>query len=186
VALRAGKSKFGLALAAALAFGAASADESAPVVSESQIKAAFVYNFTRFVEWPDDAFASQSEPLVIGVLGESSVTADLEAIVAGRKVNGRSIVVRSLADAAELAPADVLFVPQADDTRFVELLPAIQGSAVLTVGESPAFAAAAGAIVFVQQDGKLRFEINIAAAERARLKVSAELQKLALSVRREP
>jgi hypothetical protein len=186
VRVRANMIGAGLALGLALASGIASADSPAPVISESQIKAAFVYNFTKFVEWPDEAFADKSDPIVIAVLGETDVIADLEAIVAGRKVNGRSIVIRNVAVAADLAPAEVLFVPQSDDARFVELLPEIGSYALLTVGESPAFAATAGAIVFVQQDGKLRFEINIAATERARLKVSAELQKLALSVRREP
>jgi hypothetical protein len=184
---RANKIGFGLALGLGFALGAAPADSQTPVISESQIKAAFVYNFTKFVEWPGEAFASKNDPIVIGVLGDGALIGDLEAIVAGRRVNGRAIVVRRVASAADLAPVELLFVPQADDARFAELHTEIQQHGLLTVGESPVFAAVGGAIVFVQQeDGKLRFEINMTAAERARLKVSGELQKLAIAVRREP
>lgn len=171
---------------ALLAAGAAIADTETPIVSESQIKAAFLYNFTRFVEWPDEAFSTKSEPLVIGVLGQDGLTAHLHAIVSGRKVNGREILVRNVETAADIQGTQVLFVGVTQDSRFVELNGSIAHAPVLTVGESAEFAAAGGAIYFVQRGGKLRFEINIASAERARVKVSAELQKLATAVTRTP
>jgi hypothetical protein len=158
----------------------------AEVLSEAQIKAAFLYNFTRFVEWPEGAFAGPQDPLVIGVLGEDALAADLQAIVVGRRVNGRAIVVRNVEDESDAAVAQVLFVSAAVDARLDALHDSLADRAVLTVGESSAFASSGGVILFVERAGKLRFEINMAAAARARVKVSAELQKLAAAVRSAP
>jgi hypothetical protein len=167
---------------------AALAIESAPaeVPSETQIKAAFLYNFTRFVEWPEEAFAAPQEPLVIGVLGEKALTEDLRAVVAGRKINGRTIAVRDVEHPIDAVTAKVLFVSAASDARFDALQDSLAGRTVLTVGESSAFASAGGAILLVEHAGKLRFEINVTATERARIKVSSELRKLATAVRSAP
>ena len=159
---------------------------TAELLSEAQIKAAFLYNFTRFVEWPEGAFATPQDPLVIGVFGEDGLTADLQAIVAGRRVNGRAIIVRNVEDESDAAVAQVLFISAAVDARLDTLHGSLADRAVLTVGESSAFAASGGVILFVERGGKLRFEINMAAAARAQVKVSAELQKLATAVRSAP
>ena len=169
-----------LALAGAVAFAAE------PVISESQIKAAFLYNFTKFIEWPDATLADKRKPLTIGVLGNPELAVELESIVEGRKVNGHAIVVRNVDAADDLGALQILFVSAAEDARFASLRSSLADAALLTVGESPEFASAGGAITFLAQDGKLRFEINMTSAERARLKVSAELQKLAASVKRDP
>jgi hypothetical protein len=163
---------------------AAAADSKAEVVSESQIKAAFLYNFTKFVEWPPDSFPSRGQPIVIAVLGGGTLAAELEAVVTGRKVNGHPILVRSVQALEGVLPAQMLFVGVDKEAGLASLPPSLQASSVLTVGESETFAASGGAIFFVRQDGKLRFEINMTPAERARLKISAELQKLALDVHR--
>jgi hypothetical protein len=166
------------------AAGAAGAEDA--LISETQIKAAFIYNFTKFIEWPEASFPASGNPIVIGVLGETPLTAELGIIVAGRQVNGRPIVVTGVHAAEDLASLQVLFVSASEDASFGELAPAIAGNALLTVGESPGFAAANGAIVFVRIDGKLRFEINLSAAEQAGLKISGQLQKLAAAVKRPP
>lgn len=155
-------------------------------ISETQIKAAFIYNFTKFVEWPAEAFAGKTDPIVIGILGESPLTAVLTTIVENRKVNGRSILVTNVKTAADIERLQMLFVGEEQDEPFAELRSLVAGDAILTIGESTAFAAEDGAIVFVRANGKLRFEINMTAAERARLKISAELQKLATVVKRDP
>lgn len=155
-------------------------------ITESQIKAAFLYNFTKFIEWPVETFVDDGNPIVIGILGESPLTADLEAIVAGRTVNGRAILVKMVQSPSDIKATQMLFVREAQDEQFGALQTFIRDSAVLTVGESRTFAAAGGAILFVQLDGKLRFEINMTSAEAAHLKVSAELQKLAASINRTP
>jgi hypothetical protein len=167
-----------------LAGGVVLADPEPPVISESQIKAAFVYNFTKFVEWPADSFPTARDPIVIGVLGEGALTIELQTIVADRRVNGRTIVVTNVQTVEQVNAAQVLFVSAAEDARFAELHAAVRNSPVLTVGESPAFSAAGGAISFVQQGSKLRFEINMASAERSGLKISGQLQALAVAVKR--
>lgn len=166
-----------------LAAGAALGEPHPGAVSQAQVEAAFLYNFTKFVEWPDHA---AHRPIVIGVLGESRLTADLRAIVADRKVNGRAIVVRTVATLDEVKAVQILFVESEADAWFQALKDGLGDAPVLTVGESAAFIGAGGAIRFVARDSKLRFEINVGAAERARLKVSAQLQELATAVVRRP
>ena len=153
---------------------------------ESQIKAAFIYNFTKFVEWPADRFANAEDPFVLGMFGDSLLQRELEAIVRDRKVNGRAIVVRQVVTAQEVRAVHVVFVVAAEDARFAAILSSVEDRAVLTIGESTSFLAHGGTIRFLVEEGKLRFEINAAAAERAHLKVSSQLQKLATTVQRTP
>lgn len=173
-----------LACIALLASADASAQQS--VLSGAQIEAAFIYNFTKFVEWPETVFASKTQPIVIGVLGASALTSELTTIVEGRKVNGRPIVVRDVMDHSDVELTNVLFVAESEDERFAAMEPVIGGRPILTIGETSGFAAAGGAFRFVGHNGKLRFEINMASVEQSGLKVSGELQKLATAVRREP
>lgn len=161
------------------AFGADS-----PRASPNDVKAAFVYNFLKFVEWPASRFGETNAPLVIGVVGQSSIMVELEAAVRLRTVNGRPLVVKAVERPQDAGTVHLLFFPASEDTRFADLLPTLAGSGVLTVGESAAFADQGGIINFVLQDGKLRFEINMDSAELAGLKVSAQLQKLAKTIRK--
>ena len=163
--------------------GAADNAAAAPA-REYEIKAAFLYNFTKFVDWPAQTFANANAPIVIGVLGDSPCAQALERLVKDRKVNGRTIVVRQIASAGEAKVTHMLFVGSAHEAQFAGLKPAIESLPVLTVGESPGFATLGGAVDFVPQGDKIRFEINIGVAERAGLKISAQLQKLATVVRR--
>jgi hypothetical protein len=156
----------------------------ADVTREYEVKAAFLYNFTKFVEWPDGRFGSPNEPLVIAVLGRSPFGEGLVAAVEGRQVSGRGIVVRPVATADEARSAHLLFVPAGEEGRFAAIAGDLRGAAVTTVGESDRFAAQGGIITFVQEAGRLRFAINLEAAERERLKVSAQLLRLATHVRR--
>jgi hypothetical protein len=166
----------------ALARGAA-ADVRAPVADEWQIKSAFIYNFTKFVEWPEAALGGPSQPIVIGVLGEKPLAQQLAAVVAGRNVNGRPIEVRPVRTAAEARATQLLFVSAAEESRYAAMRDELAESPVLTVGETPSFSVT-GAIGFVQEGEKLRFEINVDIAERSHLKISSQLQKLAATVRR--
>jgi hypothetical protein len=160
----------------------AAADVRAPSADEWQIKSAFIYNFTKFVEWPDAALGA-SQPIVIGVLGEKPLAQQLAAVVAGRNVNGRSIEVRSVRTAAEARATQLLYVAAAEESRYAAMRDELADSPVLTVGETPSFSVT-GAIGFVQEGEKLRFEINVDIAERSQLKISSQLQKLAAVVRR--
>jgi hypothetical protein len=174
-----------LAAACALPIGNAAADARAKSAGEWQVKSAFIYNFTKFVEWPPTALSSPSQPIVIGVLGEPTLAQQLATVVAGRNVNGRPIEVRVVQTAAQARITQVLFVTAEEDARYAAMREELADSPVLTIGESPSFSVM-GVIGFVSDGEKLRFEINADRAERSRLKVSAQLQKLAITVRRTP
>jgi hypothetical protein len=168
----------GCLFAAALALHAA-----AP--REYQVKAAFLYNFTKFVEWPAESFASPADPIVIAVLGSDPFGDELNQVVRDRKVNGRSIQVISAASIADVAGAHVIFIGESQTSLF-DAVRAQPDFHALTVGEADDFAAHGGMIQFTTASDKVRFEINVGAAERAGLKVSAQLQKLAAAVHRKP
>ena len=170
----------GLLLAGLLAFPA-----RAQVAKEYQIKAAYLYNFAKFVEWPAQRFANDQAPLVIGILGKDPVGEGLQAIAQNHKINGRNIVIKQITTAGEAGNVHLLFFSD-DDTRVMETLAVLKWGAVLTVGESDKFIAAGGMINFVHEADKVRFEINAAAAEHAGLKISAQLLKLAKLVHTPP
>ena len=155
-----------------------------PISREYEIKAAFLFNFTRFIEWPSQSFADATSPIVIGVIGADPFGAQLANIVQGRRVNGRAIVARYVTREDEARATHLLFVGLTKDEDIARLLRALSGYPVTTVGESPAFTAQGGAITLVLQGNKVRFEINAAAAARAHVRISAQLEKLATVVRR--
>ena len=163
------------------AFGA-----EAPISREYQIKAAFLYNFTKFVEWPPQRFDPDDRPIVIGVLGGNPFGNELVNTLRDRKVNGRAFVIKAIGIASEATAVDLLFVPTGEEPRLAGALAAINGAGVLTVGESEQFAALGGAITFTVNADKIRFEINRGASQQAGLKISAQLLKLASAVRTEP
>lgn len=160
----------------------ASAAVRAEVSKEYQIKAAYLYNFTKFVEWPPQRFDKTADPIVIGVLGQAPFGEELEKVVRDRKVNGRAISIVTLRSIGEARGVHVLFVAASHEKRLgPEDLAQLEG--VLTVGETEHFASD-GIVKFTTVDDKVRFEINADAADRAGLRISAQLQKLATVVRK--
>lgn len=172
-----------LALAGAVA---GPATESAPLAQEHQLKAAFLYNFTKFVDWPPRRFARPESPLVIAVLGKNPFADAVLELARDRRVNGRPVHFRRVEAPEEAREAHLVFIAAGEEARFGPALAALHAAGVLTVGESPRFAAAGGVITFVMQEDKVRFVINLAAAQAAQLRVSAQLQKLASRVERGP
>jgi len=155
----------------------------AEVSKEYQIKAAFLYNFTKFVEWPASRFADGSSPIVIAVLGENPFGDELAKLVKGRRVNGREIAIKSITDPSEAGAVHVLFICARNDRQLGPVLAQLRSGGVLTVGESDAFASAGGIITFNLVEDKVRFEINQSAGEQAGLKISSQLLKLAVPAR---
>ncbi len=152
---------------------------------EHEVKAAYLYNFVKFIDWPDWAFPDATAPLSICVLGEDRFEGVLERAVAGKSVKGRGILVRKPAlERLKLAgtTCHILFVCLSEKERTAEILAAVEGSPVLTVGEVEGFAESGGVVNFVIERGKVRLELNIQAAERARLKVSGKLRQVAREV----
>ena len=147
--------------------------------SEYRVKAAFLLSFGKFVEWPASAFAGTNAPLVIGVVGRDPFHGDLERIVEGRQISGHPLVIRQIAASSELKECHLLFISASEKPRLKDHLRAVQGASVLTVSETDQFLKAGGIINFVVENEKIRFEINDAAANQVRLKISSKLLALA-------
>jgi YfiR/HmsC-like len=169
-------------LAAPLAF-APRAFAEAPAVSEYDVKAAFLFNFAKFVEWPPPAFADDREPIVIAVLGTDPFGAALDRALAGKTIRGRSIVVRRFPTVDRIEACHVLFVSRSESQRFSEILARLGRSPVLTVGDDDHFAEAGGMMSFVVERNHVRFDVGLRAAREAGLNLSSELLKVARVVR---
>ncbi len=174
----------GLLLGCTLAVGPTAAAAADGVSRERQIKAAFLYNFTKFIDWPENSFAAADSPFVIGAYCDELMCAELERVVAGRKVGTHPIVVRRLADDAQAPSAHLVYVCAHESRRVAAIAEQVAAQPVLTVSESETSARGGATIVFVLVDDKVRFEIDAASAERATVKISAQLMKLARSVHR--
>jgi len=156
----------------------------AEALKEYELKAAFVYNFSKFIEWPTNRLHGASTPFVVAVAGTSPCAAELGKIAKERKVNGRTIIVKTVQTPAEARDAQVLFVAASEDSRLKEWLAGIHGAGVLSIGESERFSKEGGMINFLLEGEKIRFDLNIDQAEDTGLKISAQLQKLARTIRR--
>ena len=152
-----------------------------PQPSEYQLKAAFIYNFVKLVDWPPNSFIDEQSPFVIGVLGDNPFGSDFERMVAGKKINDRPISIHFFKSAAESAHCQILFISNLEKKRFREIIQNLQTIPVLTVSDADGFIEAGGMINFVQEAGKIRFQINDEAAKAARLKISSKLLNLAVS-----
>jgi hypothetical protein len=146
---------------------------------EYEVKAAFLYKFAKFVEWPEDAPVADRPAVVIGVLGVDPFGEALDAAVRGKTVNGRALSVRRFAELRDLEPCQILFVSASEGRRLPEILTRLGGSPVLTVGEPETFTRDGGIVRLVTEDNKVRFEINVDAAEHAGLRISSKLLALA-------
>jgi hypothetical protein len=170
---------FGLSLWLLLAAGFGYAQTPRPP-SEYQLKAAFLYNFAKFIDWPPETFPDDKSPFIIGILGDNPFGTDLERTVADKKINDRPIAIRPFRTAAEATNCQILFISSSEKKRFSEIIQSLHGSAVLTVGEAGQFIESGGMVNFVQEASKIRFQINDDAAKAARLKISSKLLSLAV------
>jgi hypothetical protein len=140
-------------------------------LSEREIKAGFLFNFTRFVDWPEAAFAGPGAPYVLCIAGDASMTRLLRETAAGKVVNGRGVVVREVKGNDDGAGCHVVFLSGTDGRRGR----GGYGGGILTVGESPGFARGGGVMDLVLEENRVKVELNLGAAERAGLRVSAKL-----------
>jgi hypothetical protein len=150
--------------------------------AEYQIKAAFLYRFGNYIEWPAEAFARADSALVIGVLGADSLADELARIVGGRQVSGRPITVRKLRRGDTVAGLHVLFIGRSERAALADLLAAAKGRAVLTVTESDPASAPSSVINFVVIDDKVRFDITLEPADQGNLRISSRLLAVARKV----
>jgi hypothetical protein len=147
---------------------------------EYAIKAAYLYNFGRYVEWPPQSFSSGDSPFVVGVLGKDPFGPILDEIAVVKKIEGRRIVARRFATMADYKPCQILFVAaSAGPEQKAAAVKMAEHSPVLLVGEEPGFAQQGGTVAFFVEQNKVRFEINLEAAKREQLKISSKLLSLA-------
>ncbi len=167
-----------LAAALACAAGASAQDLSAAASSEYLIKAGYVYNFAKLVEWPAAA-ARRGQPMVIGVLGNDAFAAVLDQVVNGKTIDERPLRVKRLpAKNVKDCGCQILFVAAAESGRADEVIAAHGGSPVLTIAEAPDFASRGGIIALVLQDSRVRFIVNVEAASQGALRISSRLLAL--------
>ncbi len=157
------------------------ASESPSVSLEYQVKAAFVYKFLKFIEWPTAGMPDSGHTMVVGFWGTGPMLAALQS-VEGKEVSDRSVTVRSITDPDSLTGCHVVVIGRSEKPRLDMILRALEGSSTLTISEIDDFAARGGMINFVIEDNKVAFEINPAAADRADLRISSKLLRLATIV----
>lgn len=164
----------------ATAITAAAQSARAP---EYEVKAAFLYNFAKFVQWPAHTFAGSTTPIRLCVLGSDPFGGALDTIVRGKTVEGRPIVHSHVSSSTEARGCHLLFISGSDSALHRQTLAALGDSPVLTVGESDDFLELGGMINFVLEEDRVRFEINLRAAESHRLKLSSKLLAVARVVK---
>jgi len=149
---------------------------------EYRAKANFLAAFPNFMEWPADAFPSAQAPLLICVFGDFSFGTSLAETTRGASIRGRRIEIRWARKERDLRACHILFVSRSEGKRYARIFKAIQGASVLTVGETPDFLASGGAINFLFDADKLQFEVNMAAAKDAHVRISSNMLALARHV----
>jgi len=155
----------------------ARAQETAP--GEYELKAAFLFNFVKFVNWPDGTFANTQSSFIICVLGKDPFGHVLDEALQDKKIDNRNVVLQRVKDSSEARHCHAVFVSASESAHLSEILEGLRGAKVLLVGDMAGFAASGGMIEFILEENHVRFAINVDAADRAGLKISAKLLALA-------
>jgi hypothetical protein len=164
----------------AWAFGSQDGEDDSASGGEYQVKAAFLFNFAKFIDWPSRKFTEPDSPLIIGIVGSDPFGGLLEEQVQDQRINDRTVVVRHIESMEELRKCHMIFICRSEAERLGPILSEVRGDNVLTVGETDKFISHGGMINFVVTDGSVHFEINDSAARHAGLKISSKLANLAL------
>jgi len=183
---RAWLSIFFFLAAGALAFAPEKVRAQAEVPKEYEIKAAFLFHFAQFVEWPSMDFTNANDPFVIGVLGENPFGNALDEIVKGESINGRTLTVQYSRRVDDLKDCQIVFVSKSEKSRLSRILAELNRKNILTVGECDGFAQLGGVMNFYLENDTVHFEINPDAAAREKLKISSLLFRLGKIVTTRP
>jgi len=162
-----------------LACGLCASATALAAPTPGQVEAVFLFNFTQFVDWPPQAFAGPSSPIVIGVLGSDPFGASLDEVVRGETVNGHPLVVHRAQHIEELADSQILFISRSERARLASILAALKGRNILTVSDLEGFASEGGMIRFVLMENKVRLRVNLEATKAAGLTLSSKLLRVA-------
>jgi hypothetical protein len=160
---------------------AASGQQTSP---ETLIKAAFLYKFCLYVEWPEQAFAGPTDPIVIGVVDDVAIAHELERVIVGRDARQRPLQVRFLRSEVEPAGVHLLFVGQSAQVTRTPWRERLKGSPVLLVTEGPSGLESGSSVNFVVEGDRVRFDISLIAADAHQLRISSKLLSVARQVRR--
>jgi uncharacterized protein DUF4154 len=155
-----------------------------PKATEFQVKAAYLYNFGRFVQWPDESTGDRGEPFEICVLGADPFGPALDATLAGGTINGKSVSAKRIAKPQDIDSCRVLFISSSEESHLKEDLAALDKTRVLTVSDIPRFSERGGMIGFILEGNRVRFDVNLDSAQGAGLTLSSELLKVATNVRK--
>jgi hypothetical protein len=155
-----------------------------PKPSEYQVKATYLYNFGRFVKWPGTVTAGKGDSFSVCLIGQDPFGSILDSTLAGEALDGKPVVLRRISKPQDAGECRILFISSTEEKHLSEILTALDQSGVLTVSDMPGFTRRGGMIQFVLEGDRVRFEINLASAESARLVLSSELLKVAASVKR--
>lgn len=158
---------------------AALAQNHKPAVSEYELKAAFVFNFAKFVQWPDTALGPEEEALIIGVLGEDPFGGYLDAVVAGNHLKNRPIQIKRFKRLDQLERCHLLYISASESSRLGRVMQRVGKESILTVGETQDFLRVGGIIRLLSRGNKVRFEINQEASKKVGLRISSRLLRLA-------
>ncbi|MGA2799357.1 MAG: YfiR family protein [Thermoguttaceae bacterium] len=150
---------------------------------EYNVKAAFLYSFGRYVEWPKDAFDERSGAFVVGICGEDPFEQILDRIAQSKTIQGRRIIIQRMATIEELRPCHILFVSHSiPPAQQITIINKMRDKPTLLVGESPGFAERGGGLKFFLEGGTVRFEINVEAIRQQKLLIDAKLLNLGKKV----
>lgn len=155
-----------------------------PKASEFQVKAAYLYNFGRFVQWPDESGADRHEFFEICVLGTDPFGQALDATLAGGTIGGKSVAAKRITKPQDVDSCRILFISSSEESHLKEDLAALDKTRVLTVSDIPRFSERGGMIGFILDGNRVRFDVNLDSAQGAGLTLSSELLKVATSVRK--
>jgi hypothetical protein len=156
---------------------AAGNDDSA--ASEYEVKAAYVYNFAKFIDWPKNVFPAKSDPIIIGIVGDDSFGLLLEKVVKDKAIQEHTLQVRLLKWSADFRTCHIIYIGSSEQKRFRQIIESLRESPVLTITETDEKSQAKGILNLFVDGGKVQFEVNIAEAEKARLRISSKLLRLA-------
>lgn len=152
--------------------------------SESAVKATYLYNFSRFVQWPADAASTKVDSFSICVFGEDPFGPVLDTILSGESIGGKAVVAKGVTKLQDASDCRVLYISASEESRLKEILGSVDRAGVLTVSDIPQFSLRGGMIQFVFVGNRVRFEVNLSNAQAAGLTLSSDLLKVAVAVRK--
>jgi YfiR/HmsC-like len=156
-----------------------------PKPTEFQVKAAYLYNFGRFIEWPANLTPAKTGSFSICVLGEDPFGPALDATLAGEMIGNQKVVARRISGPPDSGDCRILFISSTEASRLNKIIESLDKTGVLTVSDLPLFSQRGGMIQFVLEGNRIRFEVNLTATHRAGLTLSSELLKVATTIRRD-